>query len=129
LAVARLSENELLLGGDGPLAGSYRPGGLVRGTIFFPTSGHLPSDTRVEVALVDRNTLSDLARQVVTAPPQVPIPFELAYDRARVDPSHEVGVEAHVYWDGRLQFATPAPWRALTLGNPDRLALILDPQE
>jgi uncharacterized lipoprotein YbaY len=62
----------------------------VTGTVFYLQRILLPPDAAVEVKLVDISrqdapavTISD---QKITDPGQVPIPFELPYDPAKIDP-------------------------------------------
>ena len=56
---------------------------------------------------------------------QVPIPFRIAYDPARIDPAHSYAVRARILVDGRLWFATVDAHRVLTRGQGDEVELLL----
>ena len=56
---------------------------------------------------------------------QVPIPFRIAYDPARIDPAHSYAVRARILVDGRLWFTTTDAYRVLTRGQGEQVELLL----
>ena len=58
-------------------------------------------------------------------PGQVPIHFEIEYDRRRIDPRHDYVVEATIKEHGRLRFETASPYPVLTHHHGSRVRLML----
>lgn len=91
---------------------SQSPEGRLAGTVWHRERIALPEDARVEVRLEDVS-IADvpatvLAEQTIeTRGAQVPIPFELQYDSARIDASGTYGVRASIRAaDGTLLFTS-----------------------
>ncbi len=102
----------------------------VTGTVAYRERMALPPDAEVHVQL------SDISREDVAAPViadttfapagrQVPLPFELSYDPARIEATHTYAVRATIRSDGRLLFTTTTVAPVLTRGNPEQVALML----
>jgi heat shock protein HslJ len=81
-------------------------------------------------------TLADVSLQDVPAPViaettvrpegrQVPLPFELRFDRGRIDPNRTYALRASIHSGGQLMFTTNAIQRVITQGNPTRVDLRL----
>lgn len=104
---------------------------VVSGTVAYRQRIALPPDAEVEVTLSDVS-IKDAAAPVIaiiTVPPdgrQVPLPFELPYDAARIDTTHTYAVRATIRGGGRLMFATDAAFPVITRGNPTSVSLMLD---
>lgn len=104
----------ILIAGCQPMddAMSQSPKGQLTGTVWHRERIALPDDARVEVRLEDVSVADApaavLAEQSIeTRGAQVPIPFELRYDRARIDPRGRYAVRASILSaDGTLLFTS-----------------------
>ena len=113
----------------GTSACASRPGGLVSGTLLYRERVALTPEAVVDVSLVDVS-LADapaevIAEETIRDPGQVPIPFELEYDPARIDPKHTYAVQARITDRGRVLFRTTTAHLVLTQGHPDSLQVML----
>jgi putative lipoprotein len=108
--------------------------GVLRGTVSYRERIALPADALMNV------TLSDVSRQDAAAPViaetripsegrQVPLPFELRYERARLASSGSYAVRATIESGGKTWFTTDAVNRVLTQGHPSEVNLILVQQK
>jgi putative lipoprotein len=106
------------------------PASTLTGTVSYRERMALPEDAVIEV------TLSDVSRQDVAAEHvalatipaagrQVPIPFELRYDSARIQPNHTYAVRATIRSGERLLFTTDTHTPVITRGHPTRVELAL----
>ena len=59
-----------------------------------------------------------LGEQIITNPGQVPIPFEIAYDPASIDPRFTYAVQARITADGQLLFISDTVTPVITRGAP-----------
>ncbi len=102
----------------------------VSGTVTHRERLALPPDAVVEVQLADVSR-QDVAATIVaeTSVPthgrQVPIPFDLAYDPAKVVENHTYAVRAVIRSEGELLFTTSSHYPAITRGNPSVVDLVL----
>lgn len=102
----------------------------VTGTVAYRERVALPPDAVVQVQLTDVSR-TDVATPVVAettitpAGRQVPLPFELRYDPARIEADRSYAVRATIRSEGRLLFVTASATPVLTRGNPGRVALTL----
>lgn len=83
------------------------------GTVAYRERIALPANATITVTLNDVS-LADAPAKVISqtefqsAGKQVPIPFELTYDRAQIDPRHRYAVSAKITGaDGQLLWITP----------------------
>jgi len=58
---------------------------------------------------------------------QVPLPFRLEYDPARINPSHRYSVRASIAVEGRLLFTTDTAHPVITGGAPMDVTIVLVP--
>jgi putative lipoprotein len=110
------------------VSGGY---GVLRGTVSYQERIALPANASMHV------TLSDVSRQdaaaVVIAETripsdgkQVPLPFELRYERAKIASSGSYAVGATIESNGQIWFKTDGGGsRVLTQGNPADVKLML----
>lgn len=104
--------------------------GVVRGSVAYRERIALPPDVVVEVWITDVSPLilavPVIAETTVLAEGrQVPLPFELRYDPTRIEPDHDYAVKAVIRSEGRILFATEAPYHVITKGNPTQVDLQL----
>lgn len=106
--------------------------GTITGTVSYRERIALLPGSVIRVMLEDVS-LSDvpatvIAEAVLRPERQVPIPFALSYDPARINPAHRYAVRAQITdADGRLRWATMKPYEVLTQKNPAHVELIVHP--
>jgi putative lipoprotein len=103
----------------------------LRGTVLYRERMALPADAIIEIRLEDVS-LADapadvLAEQTIVANGrQVPIPFEVTYSPARVEPNRRYAWRAAIRTaGGELMFATTTHQAALEAGAPTENIAIL----
>ena len=105
---------------------------VISGTVAYRERIALPENAMLIVQLQDVS-LADapakiIAEQKITfAGRQVPLPFELPYDAAKVDPKHSYSVGARIIVDGQLRFLSTSAFPVLTGGNPNRINILVQP--
>jgi uncharacterized lipoprotein YbaY len=97
--------------------------GVLTGTVTYLVRSALPDDAVVRVQLVDVSRADAPAtvlaeQEIVTGGQQVPIPFELQYDPAAIDPRFTYAVQARIEIGGQLAFINTTAHQVLTRGNP-----------
>lgn len=122
----------LACSGSGGGAGAPAPeaGSIISGTVTYRERMALPPDAVVEVRLHDvsrQDAEAPLLAETVVRPEgrQVPLPFELRYDPARITPRGAYAVRATIRSGGRTLFTTDAVHRVITEGNPTKVDLLL----
>jgi uncharacterized lipoprotein YbaY len=97
--------------------------GVLTGTVTYLQRIALPPDAAIDVQLQDVS-LQDAPATVIAAERyiaegrQVPIPFELTYDPAGIDPKHTYAVAARITVDGKLRWINTQRYPVLTRGAP-----------
>ena len=67
-----------------------------------------------------------IARQTIVGPGQVPIEFNVQYNRDDIDPRNTYSVQAKIVEsDGRLAFINDTAYEVITRGNPDKVDILL----
>lgn len=66
-----------------------------------------------------------IARVRRSNPGQVPIPFEIEYNRRRIDPAHDYVVHASITERGRLRFETTSDYPVLTHHHGSRVRIMM----
>lgn len=98
------------------------PTATVSGTVTYLQRIALPPNAVVEVKLVDVSrqdvAATVLGEQVITDPGQVPVPFEIAYDPAAIDPRFTYAVQARITADEQLLFISDTVIPVITHGAP-----------
>ncbi len=103
----------------------------VTGTVFYRQRVALPPETIVTVRLVDVSRADAAAivlaeKALATQGRQVPIPFELSYDAARIDPRFAYQIEARINHGDELLFISTESFPVITRGNPATIAVRVD---
>lgn len=102
----------------------------VTGTVSYLQRMALPSSAVIQVQLLDVS-LADAPAKVVAEQKltlgerQVPVPFTLTFDSAKIDQKHAYSVSAKISVDGVLRFISDQSYPVLTRGNPSHAELIL----
>jgi putative lipoprotein len=102
----------------------------VTGTVSYLERTALPPNAVILVQLHDVS-LADAPAKVITEQSinlgqrQVPVPFTLTFDPAKIDAQHSYSVSAKITVDGKLSFITDQSYPVLTNGKPSHVDLIL----
>jgi putative lipoprotein len=103
----------------------------VTGSVTYLQRIALSPAAVVQVELVDLSGADApavvLAEQTIRPEHQVPIPFELVYDRSRIDPAHQYGVRARIADGDRLSFVTDKALAVITHGAPTMVEVVVRP--
>jgi putative lipoprotein len=122
-----LATNGYLQNGHPPVAPAA---GRITGTVSFPQRVALPPDAVVVVHLQDvflPDAPSPFLAEYKTTlgGRQVPIPFTLKFDPAKIDPKHPYVVEASILVHGRLRFTNDTAYLVLTGGHAAKIDMLL----
>ncbi len=104
----------------------------VSGTITYEEDIELTSGATVQVQLRD-TSLQDvasvlIAEQVITNPGQVPIDFEVQYDRDVIESGNTYSLVVKIIEsDGRWVFWNDTAYDVITRGKPDRVNMLVVP--
>ena len=112
-----------------PAASPAAPG-LVTGTVSYLYRIAMPPTAVVDVQLLDVSpgdaTAPIVAEQKIDfGDRQVPIPFDLNFDPAKINPQHRYGLRATILVDGAVRFRTATAYPVITHGHPSKADLIL----
>ena len=102
----------------------------VTGTVTYRERIALSPGAVVTVQLRDTSLMdvaSELiAEQVITNPGQVPISFEVHYNKDDINPRNTYSIQARITEsDGRLAFINDTAYDVITRGNPTRVDMVL----
>ena len=105
---------------------------VVSGTVTYRQRSALPPSatlvvTIIDVSRADAPSTIIAEQRVPTAGKQVPIPFDLAYDRAKIQERNRYGVRAEIRDGDRLLFTTDTSYPVITQGNPRSVEINLVP--
>ena len=96
---------------------------VLTGTVTYLQRSALPPTAVVEVTLADVSRADAPAaviatQQIETNGKQVPFPYELTYDPAKIDPRFTYAVRARITDGGKLLFTSTQRYAVLTNGAP-----------
>jgi uncharacterized lipoprotein YbaY len=102
------------------------------GTVTYLARMALPPQTVIQIQLQDVSRADApatiIAQEKFTlGERQVPVPFTLKYNPAKIDDKHTYTLIARVSIGTELKFTTDQAFRVLTQGNPTKVDLILKP--
>lgn len=105
-----------------------RETGSVTGTVSYLQRIALPPQAVIEVQLQDVS--STVPREIVEKKytlgnRQVPVPFELRFDPAKIEADHRYAMSARISVGGELRFVSDKAYPVLTAGNPTHVEMIL----
>ena len=104
----------------------------VSGTLTYPKGSVLPPNAVVYINLMDVSPSEDnsgdiIARKTVTNPSQVPIPFEMEYDPARISSNHTYAVLVQIAANHEVIFRNTSAYPVITKGNPSAVEVLVNP--
>lgn len=96
---------------------------VVSGTVTYRSRMALPPNAVLTVRLVDVSradapSVTIAEQRISTAGKQVPIPFDMAYDRSKIVERNRYSIQAEIRDAGRLLFITDTNYPVITQGNP-----------
>ena len=105
-------------------------GSSVTGTVTYAEQIELTPGATLIVRIRDTSyadaSAELIAEQVITDPGQVPIKFEVSYDRDDIDSRNTYSVSARIEEsDGRLAFVNDTAYDVITRGNPKKVHMVL----
>jgi putative lipoprotein len=104
--------------------------GVVSGTVAYRERIAMPENAVLTMQLRDVS-LADAPAKVIAeqkftfAGQQVPLPFELHYDPAKIDPKHTYGLSARITVNEQLMFMNTTTYRVITQGSPVKVDILL----
>lgn len=104
--------------------------GQIVGTITYRQRIALPKGAIIAVDLFDISNPTAPTRisgYRFATEGQVPIRFQLGYDRGRIDSARTYGVRARILVDRALWFVSDQPVPVLTRGNPSSIEILVRP--
>jgi len=107
--------------GNDPLI--FTTAAAVTGTVTYLEKIALSPQALIEIRLLDSTGTDGAAtligrRVIVAAGRQVPIPFEVWYDPARINPRDTYTLQARIFEGPELLFTTTQPYPVITQGHP-----------
>jgi uncharacterized lipoprotein YbaY len=116
--------------GATPGTASGTMSGTVSGTVSYLVRMALPADAVIDVQVQDVSRADVPASviaedQIKLGDRQVPVPFELKIDPARIDPKHTYAVSAKIMVEGQMRFRNDQSYRVLTQGNPSHVEIMV----
>jgi putative lipoprotein len=111
--------------------GSQQGVARVTGTVIYRIRMILPTDALVRVDLVDISRQGAPAliiglQEIETGGRQVPIPFEIVYRPANIDPTRTYAVQARILQGGRLLFANTTTYKVINNGVVSNIEIVVE---
>ncbi|HTZ47899.1 MAG TPA: YbaY family lipoprotein [Verrucomicrobiae bacterium] len=106
--------------------------GTVTGSVTYLQRMALPPTAVIEVKLQDVSLADAPAKAIAEqtynlGERQVPVPFSLNFDPAKIDPKHTYSLSARITVDGKLVFISDKAYPVLTRGNSTQADIVLKP--
>lgn len=120
---AKMTDVDIVLTQAPESAGMAGPEGVITGTVTYLQRIALPPTAVIQVQLLDIS-LQDVpakvlaSRRYIAGGRQVPIPFELSYEPAQIDPRHTYAVAARITIDNQLRWISTQQYPVLTRDAP-----------
>ena len=111
--------------------GSQQGAARVAGTVTYRVRMILPTDALIRVDLVDISrhgapALTIGLQEIETGGRQVPIPFEIGYRTAGIDPMHTYAVQARILQRGRVLFTNTTTYKVITNGAVSNIEVVVE---
>jgi putative lipoprotein len=107
------------------------PQGNVTGTVAYRERMALPPDAAIDVRLED-TSLHDAQAKLIgesvfaAAGQQVPIPFQVSFNTADINPAHTYQLRANITVNGAKMFASTSAYPVITNGAPMQANIMLE---
>lgn len=103
----------------------------VDGMVTYRVRMILPTDALIRVDLVDISRQGAPAftiglQEIETGGRQIPIPFEIGYRTAEIDPMHTYAVQARILQRGRLLFTNTTTYKVITNGAVSNIEVVVE---
>ena len=103
----------------------------VMGTVTYRVRMIIPADALVRVDLVDISrpgapALTIGLQEIETKGRQVPLPFEIAYKTATIDPTRTYAVQARILLGRRLLFTNTTTYKVITNGVVSNIEVVVE---
>lgn len=104
--------------------------GVVTGTVAYRERMAMPENASLSIQLQDVS-LADAPAKVIAeqkfmfAGHQVPLPFEVHYDPAKIDPKRSYVLSAQITVNAQLIFLNTTAYPVITQGNPKKVDMVL----
>jgi len=103
----------------------------VTGTVTYRIRMILPTDALVRVDLVDISRQDTPAliiglQEIETGGRQVPIPFDIVYGPANIDPTHTYALQARILQGRRLLFTNTNTYKVITNGVLNNIEVVVE---
>src|SRR5258708_11085900 len=105
---------------------------IVSGTVTYRQRSALPATAVVIVKIVDvsradSSSTTIVERRIEVAGKQVPIPFDMAYDRRKIDERNRYAVQAEIRDGDKLLFISDTSYPVITQGKPRSVEITVVP--
>ncbi|HLA96326.1 MAG TPA: YbaY family lipoprotein [Pyrinomonadaceae bacterium] len=105
---------------------------VVSGTVTYRQRSALPQTAVLTVKIVDvsradASSTTITEQRIETAGKQVPISFDMAYDRSKIQERNRYAVQAEIRDGGKLLFITDTSYPVITQGNPRSVEITVVP--
>lgn len=129
--LARVSLPLLLLSPGLSWGQDSSPTALITGTVAYRQRISLPPEATVNLRLEDVWAVDAPATTVAettfaTEGKQVPLPFQLTYNPAQIQPTHRYNLRATISAQGQMLFTTTTANPVITRGAPSQVDLVLE---
>lgn len=126
------SNVQVVLGPVGENQTTPRASAKITGTVTYRQRIALPPTAVVEVKLLDVTRQNapavTIAQQNITVGNrQIPIPFTLNYDPAKINPRHTYTIQARILINGRPRFINTLAYRVITQARPNTVEVVVNP--
>jgi putative lipoprotein len=79
----------------------------------------------LDISIADAPSKTIAEQSISLGQRQVPVPFTLNFDAAKIDEKHSYSVSAKITVDGALRFMSEQSYPVLTQGHPSHVDLLL----
>jgi uncharacterized lipoprotein YbaY len=110
-----------------------KPKATVTGTVTYLLRMALPPNAVILVQLLDVSLADAPSKMMIgeesisLGQRQVPVPFTISYDLAKIDEKHSYSLSAKITVDGALRFVSDQSYPVVTRGNPSHAEIVVKP--
>jgi putative lipoprotein len=101
----------------------------ISGMVSYRERIALLTNDVIEVQLLDVSRqdvpAAVIAKQNIISHHQVPVPFKISYDPAKINPAHTYAVQARILRNGQVRFINTAPYYVITHGHANTVDVLV----